>query len=60
VTADGGIFAAHDAPEVASEKSIDMGVFNTLRFLLHGVLDARSVNQVNAATLRPDAETAPA
>ena len=31
------------------ETRVDMGIYHTLRYLLHGVLDLRSVNQVNVA-----------
>ena len=33
----------------SGETRIDMGIYHTLRHLLHGILDLRSVNQVNVA-----------
>jgi putative selenate reductase len=40
------------------EARVDMGIFHTLRYLLHGVLDPRSVNQVNVEFIARAAATA--
>jgi putative selenate reductase len=32
------------------ETRVDMGVYHTLRYLLHGILDLQSVNQINVAS----------
>jgi putative selenate reductase len=34
-------------PQAAGERLVDMGIYHTLRHLLHGILDLRSVNQIN-------------
>ena len=41
------------------EATVDMGIFHTMRHLLHGVLDLRSVNQVNAEVLSRVAARSP-
>jgi putative selenate reductase len=35
----------------SSETRVDMGVYHTLRHLLHGILDMQAVNQINVASM---------
>ena len=39
------------AKPASGKTRIDMGVYHTLRHLLHGILDLQSVNQLNVASM---------
>jgi putative selenate reductase len=47
--ADHRVIACQNKGIASGERILDLGVFHTLRHLLHGVLDRKFINQINAS-----------